>query len=530
MYEETTDRHTRGFHLAVVAFFVTVIFVPWLDLFRPAEASGPRAAELREAAPAPAPVDDLEALADYPTAFEEHFNDTFGFRDWFLRGHSLVKLFAFGVSPTPRVLVGKQGWLFYTGDLTLEDQRGLCPFSASGLEAWELMLEARREFLAARGIDYLLVLVPNKEEVYPELLPDSVTRVGPRRIDQLVAHLREHTQVDVLDLRPAMIAAKTDPESETEPYLKLGTHWNGMGSYVAYKAVMEHLRELRPELAPPLALEDLQRFEVQGNADSWGRAMYLDDVLNQDVIAFRPRDRKVRTVADTGYGDDSAHVFTSESAPRVRAMLFHDSFGPYAYGLLSTGFARLACHWRSDFPVQTILAEQPDIVIEQFVQRWLINMHPDGGPPGMLDAASFGTLEHPLLRLDLPTDAERLGAVADCTLAVEGAGDDAGVRVTFAGPRDLLRLPEVQGGDGRAAILLDLTASDAGRLKIFFAEDDEALPLRKSSYRVNLAAGRQRVVVTLDAPGTTGRLFLRTAAHPGSIVLHAVEVRAPAAP
>jgi hypothetical protein len=524
----------------VVVFFAAVMFAPWLDRFRPAEASGPREAELRDPAPSPGSLlgtlfgDDRPGSVGrqrYPAAFEEHFNDTFGFRDWFLRGHSLVKLFVFGVSPTPRVLVGKDGWLFYTGGKTIEDYRGVYPFTDEELERWQRMLEARERFLAQRGIAYVFAIVPNKEEIYREYMPDSIESLGPCRTDQLVEHLRAHTTVDVLDLRPALTAAKEDPSKESEPYLRLGTHWNGAGSYAAYVALIEHLRTRLPELSASLPLEAFKRIDVAGNSDSWGRAMYIDDLLNQNVIKYVPRtDLGVRAKRTTGLGSRSEHTFTCDTAPAVKAMFFHDSFGPCNYDLLATSFERLSCHWRADFPNQLIVDEQPDVVIEQYVQRWLVNKHPD--PPGpwkVMDDAGFEALDEVLLRLDFPEDIGTLASVGACRVVAlagdQGEDRDAGARIEFGRRSDLLRLPKMEPGGGEATLMLDLTAPDEGRLTVYYALAGQELPLRRHSFRMRFSAGRSRIYVPLDDARETGRLFLWAPKSGGPIVLHAAEAR-----
>lgn len=530
-----TDRHSRAFHVTIVVFFATVIFLPWFDLVRPADASGPLEAELRQPAPPPGAIERVGDLSSYPGGFEEHFNDTFGFRDWFLRGHSMVKLFAFGVSPTPSVLVGKDGWLFYTGDRTIEDHRGLLPFSEDDLQGWVQMLEARRDWLAARGSDYVLVIVPNKEEIYPELLPDHLAPLGPTRLDQLLEYVREHSTVDVFDMRPAMLAAKEDTGGDTQPYLKLGTHWNGAGSYIAYKALIEHLRQRHPELEEPLPREAFRRREIEGNADSWGRKMYVDDLLTQDVVAYMPEPGAVRMITDTGFNDMSEHVLTCATAPKVRAMLFHDSFGPYNYMLLASSFARLACHWRSDFPTEIIEREAPDIVIEQFVQRWLVNKNPRREKRAyvtekVLDEETFQAFQRQLMRLDLPGDHERLRTVGSCRttpLPENGQAEVSGVKVEFDDKMALLRLPDTRSGRGNAALLLDFTAPEAGRMRIYFGREGAEVPLRKDGYRAEFEEGRNRILVRLSDPETTGHLFLRPINGPDAIVLHGVSMRAP---
>src|SRR5204862_369648 len=81
------------------------------------------------------------------------------------------KLFVFGVSPSPKVMLGRDDWLFYTGESSVEIFRGTRPFDETALEEWCRALESQRDFLARRGIAYVFAIAPNKETIYPDLVP-----------------------------------------------------------------------------------------------------------------------------------------------------------------------------------------------------------------------------------------------------------------------------------------------------------------------------------------------------------------------
>ena len=59
------------------------------------------------------------------------------------------------------------------------------------LEKWQHVFENRRDWLAARGIPYLIVFAPNKSTIYPEHMPSAYNPVHTQsRLDQLMAHLK----------------------------------------------------------------------------------------------------------------------------------------------------------------------------------------------------------------------------------------------------------------------------------------------------------------------------------------------------
>jgi len=161
-------------------------------------------------------------------------------------------------------------------------------------------------------------------------------------------------------------------------------------------------------------------------------------------------------------------------------------------------------------------------VIEQFVQRWLISKPPAAGPKRVIDEVGFGQLEQELLRLELPGDIERLTGMEGCLVVEQVDEGDPGARIECGGRLDLLRLPETAAARGDAAIMLELTAAEEGRVSVFYALDGDDLPLRRNVFRKQFPAGRSRVFLFLDDSRTTGRLFVRTSS---AVVLHAVEIR-----
>src|SRR6185295_7635980 len=134
--------------------FLLALAAPSTDhLVRGDRGHGP-ALELREAEPRPPLPRGIWTLSEFPGRYERHFNDTFGLREQLLRWHSIVQVFGFGRSSTSAVLFGQDRWVFYTGDESIPNFRGLIPLSDPQIEEWLGIWEHRREFLAQRGIAY----------------------------------------------------------------------------------------------------------------------------------------------------------------------------------------------------------------------------------------------------------------------------------------------------------------------------------------------------------------------------------------
>src|SRR5580704_6432935 len=163
---------------------------------------------------------NLAKLPEWPRNFAQtkafsdqlltYFRDHFAFRNTLIRGVAIGSYHGVGQKNANRIIVGKEGWLFYASDEKYLADRGLDPFSESDLNAWQALLERRDKYFRDRGIALVVVIPPDKQTIYPEYMPDEFAHPPrPSRLDQLIARLKErHSPVHLVDLRPALLEAK----------------------------------------------------------------------------------------------------------------------------------------------------------------------------------------------------------------------------------------------------------------------------------------------------------------------------------
>ena len=185
---------------ALVAVFLISISLPLAGMILRLD-SGFVLEENRVLAARPELKLDRPSLAQFPAKFEAYFNDQLGFRKRLINWQNILKVAVLGVSPSPNVILGRNQWLYW-GDLDIQYYRVLRPFRPEHLVGWQRLLESRRDWLAGRGIRYLVVIPPNKSTIYPEYMPRVYNRLhSESRLDQLMAHLRAHSTLTVIDLR-----------------------------------------------------------------------------------------------------------------------------------------------------------------------------------------------------------------------------------------------------------------------------------------------------------------------------------------
>src|SRR5437870_6763665 len=183
----------------------------------------------------------------YPTRFEAALSDHLAGRETLLGWHARFKLHTLHTSPTPPVWLGSDRWLFlnHWADLAAPHSP---PHIDRAIEHWGEVVRARRDWCEANGIHFLFVVMPDKQTIYPERLPQVVRdREDAHALDRALALWRAEPAVSVVDLRPELLAAK----EYGQVYYRNDTHWTPLGAYVGGALTMEALTDVLPGPAAP---------------------------------------------------------------------------------------------------------------------------------------------------------------------------------------------------------------------------------------------------------------------------------------
>jgi len=233
----------RRWHIALVVLFFLVLWLPLADSLLHLDRTQSND-ENRALAPPPLLEVSEQAIKEFPQRFEAWYDDRFGFRNRLVRQYHTLHFAWLGIADPEKVVKGKDGWLYLGRQALIDEARGLNPMSDPDVAAWVEKLDSIRQWQEGRGGRFLLVLVPDKYRVFPEHVPDWFVPSAQRRKEQLLAGL-EGTGVEVLDLTEALRAAKA---TSAEPiWLKTDTHWNGVGAWYGYEAI---LGQLGPSFIP----------------------------------------------------------------------------------------------------------------------------------------------------------------------------------------------------------------------------------------------------------------------------------------
>jgi hypothetical protein len=289
----------------------------------------------------------------------------------------LINIRYLHASPSPRVVLGRESWLFYddpTDGVSLRDFRGDARLSDADLQKARNKVIQLRQDLEERGIKFLIVVAPNKHTIYPEYLPhDSrYQRRAITRLDQMAAALKG-TGADFIDLRGALWAKKN---SGRLLYSRTDTHWNPFGAFVAYEEIMNRVLSEGVK-ADTLRLSEFQiecrDIGVHGDIARLINAFDLppdSEVVMRPLNPFRAITANVRQHYTSDPGKETI-ARERQGRDQAKLLMFRDSFAVALIPYLSESFSRSV--YVSDFRVDFSIVndEKPDLVILEMAERYL---------------------------------------------------------------------------------------------------------------------------------------------------------------
>jgi hypothetical protein len=321
---------------------------------------------------APPPTSGALATGGWARDAERQIADAFPLRKQLIQGYDYAKFAWLGDVGTTMVIRGRDGWLFLGSDerVYLTDRANP---SDAALAHVAGVYAARAAACARRGIPYVFLLAPNKSTIYPQYLPSTIVRVTPTAADRLLPLLRARG-IRTVDVRAALIEAS----HHGLVYSKGDTHWNMAGAYIAYRAVVAALRDagVREAFAP----STIRPNTIVGDGDLYNLAGVGESMRNEWLAYEFPARAKAIPVPPAGNDPALAtfarHAYAVGDPALPTAVIFGDSFSNVLIPMLAQSFRRslLLNHLGAvQFDERVVAAEHPTVVIQELVERGLVN-------------------------------------------------------------------------------------------------------------------------------------------------------------
>lgn len=338
--------------------FLIITSAPLLGPFPPPEQFWDR-----ESANLSGGLNVLKAAIKLPASFDAYFNDHYLLHDWHVNLYRAGMYHIFKETRFTNVLIGQEGWLYYTGEGNIRDYQCVSPFSDQELQLIRDRLLRVNHLLSAEGILFVFVIAPNKESIYPEYLPQELDPIGDIcRIDQVLSLFEEEDGFVLLDLRDRILKEK----QKGQVYHRTDTHWNDLGALSVTIEILDTLQPSFPNLSSPHL--DQYSPEIRSFQGDLVQFLPVSERWKEEEIVLVPDLPSSAIFSEPGKGILSSEI---KESTLPSAVVFRDSFMDAVIPFLSEHFSKVTYQRSFAIDFQIIEEERPDIVIYEVAQRYL---------------------------------------------------------------------------------------------------------------------------------------------------------------
>jgi hypothetical protein len=250
------------------------------------------------------------------------------------------------------------------------------PFGEGTLHRWRRTITRRARELGARGVPYVVFIVPDAPSVHSEDLPDDLARrirpPGQLFLEALGDIEGVRFVYPLADLRNA--------KGGLEVYKKKDSHWTTFGSFVGYQSLMRAIQGLVPCHTVPAS--DLQ-FRFRRSYGDLGCLFEPEQSEEIPAVSLAgPEPQMVRH--QDGVGRQTVTETAFPPAPcGSRALFFRDSFMTDLAPYLARSFsAMLTLGSTTRVMLDAVDDWRPDIVVSEIAERKLLFLDSDHQPEG----------------------------------------------------------------------------------------------------------------------------------------------------
>ena len=271
-----------------------------------------------------------------------------------------------------QVLSGKGKWLFYktkTDGDPIADYEGTNLYTEETMEKKARSVLAFQKKLADRGTKLAMLVVPNKEQIYSEYMPDTYVHAEKSRSDLLIEYLSEKG-VNIVSPKKDLL----DTHMSQQIYYYYDTHWNQLGAYIGVRNVLASWGISIPDLSErTYSSKNLYGNYHYCGQDDLARMVGLRDVLT-DEIEYEV-DGTVLMDWPTFEAQQShkkgSHLVNENAPIKKSLLLIGDSFRPAMVPALREQFSDVYVILQDFYTPDVFNEINPDYLILEYSERYI---------------------------------------------------------------------------------------------------------------------------------------------------------------
>ncbi len=298
---------------------------------------------------------------------ESYYKDNFGLKNTLSNAYLQFKYTVLHESPKPeKVIIGKDDFLFLGKKFSnvIDESFGKKFFTEKELIFKKERLLKRKKWLEDQKIAFYIAIVPNKHTLYKENFPFKYSYKTTRK-EQLIDFMKGETNIEIIDLEKHLRPKK----DKGILFRKLDSHWSELGAFYAYQAIID-------EMNKDFSIEKLtlDSYRIESNETGGDISAMLNISDTERYLTLEPNFNDIIIKIDTpGFYTDKPISESRYKNPKksLKVLLFRDSFASALIPYFNQTFGECTYIWSQNFDKELILNEKPDIVIMEYIERYL---------------------------------------------------------------------------------------------------------------------------------------------------------------
>lgn len=264
------------------------------------------------------------------------------------------------------------GWKFLGNSYSnvLSESLGIIRFTDKELKTLKRNLIKRKQFLESNGIKFYLAIAPNKHSIYGNIIPITKSKKTTKfqQLDSLCK---------VIDVNFINLGSKFPDPKDTQLYFKTDTHWNYIGGYYGFSAILDVIKaDFKEYNFKEFDLEkDFVKETKKGAIGDLNTMLKLP--LDEDCVylhfkdSFKSKEKpKILQIRPGYHNPPEQYENRYESdVNTIKIMTYNDSFFAYMSSYFRETFGECIFMWDIKLNMDLILSEKPDIFLHEIVER-----------------------------------------------------------------------------------------------------------------------------------------------------------------
>ena len=302
--------------------------------------------------------------------FKAYYKDNFGLRNTLSNSYLDFKNSVLHESPLPsKVIMGKSNFMFLGNSYSnvVNESLGFEKFSDKKLEKIKNNILSRKKWLKENDISFYIAVAPNKHVVYKENLPFKFLTKTTRK-QQLLKYIKSKINFNIIDLGQQFTLKK----KKHRLYRKYDSHWNDLGAFYAAQTLVSEIKK-------EYDIENLKltNYKIDSVKSNGGISKTINYKTKEMRLVLKPRhkDSMIDLATAKYYSDPTIYESRYKNpSKKIKVLLFRDSFSSALIPFLNHTFGETTFIWSHNFDKDLILKEKPDIVIMEYVERYIERM------------------------------------------------------------------------------------------------------------------------------------------------------------